>query len=303
MSVTRQRWHAAMALPSMRFLSMRNGGRGSTGADVTDKARLKRLGDGTLIAYASAGGGSPVVCVHGALCDFRYWEPQLRGLADRHEVLAPSLAHYHPPLPDTQLPAFGWRQHAQQVLDFIQACGLDRAHLVGHSRGAAVAWQAAIAQPQRVRSLTLLDPGAPQEAGLPAEAEALRAQALALLDAGEQDAGLACFVDSVSQPGSWKRSSEAFRNMVRDNAATLAPQLADALPPFRQADARALELPVLLLDGALSPAQYRDNAAALSAWLPDARRHTIAGASHGMTFTHPRRCNALIGQFLAEHEG
>lgn len=282
---------------------MMDGRRGSTGAGVTDKAKLKRLGDGTLIAYASAGSGSPVVCVHGAMCDYRYWEPQLRGLTDRHEVFAPSLAHYHPPLPDKQLPAFGWRQHAQQVLDFIAACGFERVHLLGHSRGAAVAWQAAIAQPQRLLSLTLLDPGAPQEGGLPAGVESLRAHALSLIESGDQDAGLECFVDSVSQAGAWKRGSEGFRNMVRDNAATLSPQLADALPPFREADARALALPVLLMDGALSPAQYSDNAAALSRWLPDARRHTIAGASHGMTFTHPRRCNALIGDFLAKHEG
>jgi pyruvate dehydrogenase E2 component (dihydrolipoamide acetyltransferase) len=44
------------------------------------------------------------------------------------------------------------------VTGFLDALGIDRAHLVGHSMGAAVVTAVAAAHPDRVRSLTLLAP-------------------------------------------------------------------------------------------------------------------------------------------------
>lgn len=261
------------------------------------KPAVRLLGDDDALAYLRLGAGAPVVLVHGALCDYRYWAPQLRGLSERFDLAAPSLGQYFPPLPSSRQHSFGWRWHARQVAAFV--AGYDQpVHLVGHSRGAAVAWQAALRQPAAIASLTLFDPGGPQPQGLPAEVTAIRARAIALLQDGQVDAGLECFVDSVSQPGAWARSSAAFRQMVRDNAQTLVPQIGDALPAYDREQAAGLAVPVLLVTGELSPAQYRDNASALAGWLPDARHHVIAGASHGMTFTHARRCNALLAEFV-----
>ncbi|UYB52787.1 alpha/beta hydrolase [Xanthomonas sp. AM6] len=262
------------------------------------KPAVHRLGDDDALAYLRLGDGAPLVLVHGALCDYRYWAPQLRGLCERFDVAALSLGQYFPQLPSSRRHPFGWRWHARQVAAFLASYGRP-VHLVGHSRGAAVAWQVALQQPAVVASLSLFDPGGPQPQGLPEDVVAIRARAIALLRDGQVEAGLECFVDSVSQPGAWARSSASFRQMVRDNAQTLVPQIGDALPAYTQAQAAALALPVLLVAGELSPAQYRDNAEALAGWLPDARHHLLAGASHGMTFTHARRCNALLAEFVA----
>ncbi|MBX3567146.1 MAG: alpha/beta fold hydrolase [Rhizobiaceae bacterium] len=48
---------------------------------------------------------------------------------------------------------------ARAVLDDLARRGIDRARLVGHSMGGAIAILAALADPDRVRSLTLLAPG------------------------------------------------------------------------------------------------------------------------------------------------
>jgi len=262
------------------------------------KPSVRRLGADDALAYLRVGEGVPVLLVHGALCDYRYWSPQLRALADRFQLSALSLGQYYPRLPSASQHAFGWRWHARQLAAFI-AEEARPVHLVGHSRGAAVAWQAALLRPDAIASLTLFDPGGPQPHGLPPEVQAIRAQALALLHGGQVEAGLECFVDSVSQPGAWARSSAGFRQMVRDNAQTLAPQIADALPAYQAEQAATLAMPVLLVAGEHSPAQYRDNAAALAAWLPRASHQVLAGASHGMTFTHARRCNTLLADWVA----
>ncbi|KTF40438.1 alpha/beta fold hydrolase [Xanthomonas translucens] len=262
------------------------------------KPAVHLLGDDDALAYLRMGDGVPVVLVHGALCDYRYWAPQLRGLCKRFAVAALSLGQYFPQLPSSLRHSFGWRWHAQQVAGFLASYG-QPVHLVGHSRGAAVAWQAALQRPAAIASLSLFDPGGPQPQGLPEDVLSIRARAIALLGEGQVEAGLECFVDSVSQPGAWARSSASFRQMVRDNAQTLAPQIGDALPAYGREQAAGLAVPVLLVSGELSPAQYRDNASALAEWLPDARHHVLAGASHGMTFTHARRCNALIAEAVA----
>jgi len=272
-----------------------------------DKPKVKRLERGLGMAYVSTGTGSPVVLVHGSLCDYRYWAPQLESLADHHHLIAPSLSHHYPKLPSAARRKFGWRCHVDQLVAFLARLDGQRPHLVGHSRGACVAFQLAAQYPRLLRSLTLVDPGGPLE-GEPEDPEAperermLRRRAVSLIEAGEVDEGLRVFIDSVSRPGLWDRSTPNFRRMAQDNADTLGPQMADPLPAYEHADARLVDCPVLLVQGALSPRPYRRNADVLREWLPHAQSATIAGASHGMSFTHARAFNQVLLHFIDECE-
>ena len=64
-------------------------------------------------------------------------------------------------------------------------------------------------------------------------------------------------------------------------------------PPMCPSEAAEVRCPVLLIDGEKSPDMFRRTAAALQAWLPDARRETVRGASHGMNLAHPARVQSL----------
>ena len=77
------------------------------------KPAVHRLGDDDALAYLRLGDGAPLVLVHGALCDYRYWAPQLRGLCERFDVAALSLGQYFPQLPSSRRHPFGWRWHAR----------------------------------------------------------------------------------------------------------------------------------------------------------------------------------------------
>jgi pimeloyl-ACP methyl ester carboxylesterase len=50
--------------------------------------------NGCDMAYIEVGEGSPLVCVHGSLCDSRIWSCVLGPLSRRHPVIAPSLRHF-----------------------------------------------------------------------------------------------------------------------------------------------------------------------------------------------------------------
>ncbi|WP_413231274.1 alpha/beta fold hydrolase [Paraburkholderia kirstenboschensis] len=276
----------------------------SVSASSVASASFIELQGGLRMPYVEAGEGELLLFVHGSLCDYRYWQPQLAGLSKHYRCVAVSLTHYWP-MTDTEPGApFSWSAHADQVAQFIERFGMGAAHVVGHSRGGCVAFHSARRHPQHVRTLTLADPGGPLQiagrppATVPETVNALRARAAQLIESGEVEAGLQLFVDSVSRPGFWAMSTPAFRRMATDNAATLPLQLRDPLPAYVPQEAAEVRCPVLLIDGEKSPEMFRRTAAALHSWLPDARRETVRGASHGMNLAHPSAFNRYIDEFI-----
>jgi pimeloyl-ACP methyl ester carboxylesterase len=57
-------------------------------------------------------------------------------------------------------------------------------------------------------------------------------------------------------------------------------------------------MPVLLIDGEKSLLMFRCTAETLDSWLPDARRETVMGASHGMNLAHPAAFNRFVDAFI-----
>jgi pimeloyl-ACP methyl ester carboxylesterase len=97
--------------------------------------------------------GSAVVLLHGLGGNAASWQPQLDGLATHHRVLAWEMPGYgrSAPLPEMTFATVG-----DALAALLDAHGIDAAHLVGHSLGAMVAQEFALAHPGRVHSLALL---------------------------------------------------------------------------------------------------------------------------------------------------
>jgi pimeloyl-ACP methyl ester carboxylesterase len=209
---------AILAAPGLRFAAIRSGIR---------------------VPYVASGTGEPLVFVHGSLCDYRYWNSQASALSKQFHCVSISLSHYWPGIDAGTSGEFSWKTHVAQLAAFIEAMALGPVHLVGHSRGGCVAFQLARACPGLVKTLTLADPGGPlhiagvPEASLPPATEVLRANVAGLIEGGAIEAGLELFVDSVSMPGIWRRSSPSFRTMATDNALTLPKQFRDPLHACR----------------------------------------------------------------------
>lgn len=261
------------------------------------------VASGVRIPYVASGSGEALLFVHGSLCDYRYWNSQTDALSQHFSCFSVSLSHYWPVDEAGAQGAFSWQLHVAELAEFIRAMNLGPVHLVGHSRGACVAFNLARAYPELVKTLTLADPAGPLETGavpLPPAAEAVRTRVAELIEAGELDAGLELFVDSVSMPGIWRKSPASFRTMAIANAATLPKQFRDPLPAYTRAGAAELRCRTLLLAGERSPRMYRDNVEHLAGWMAHVDKRSMAGASHGMNVTHAAAFNRLLHAFLGK---
>lgn len=114
---------------------------------------------GLTFNYLRAGsGGTPVVFVHGFGGDLAGWALVQTPLASGYDTIALDLPGHGKS--GKELPHPDVAGLAADVAAFLDALGVARAHLVGHSLGGAIALALALAQPQRVASLALLAPAA-----------------------------------------------------------------------------------------------------------------------------------------------
>ncbi|MEN3267199.1 acetoin dehydrogenase dihydrolipoyllysine-residue acetyltransferase subunit [Pseudonocardia sp.] len=100
--------------------------------------------------------GDPVVLVHGYGGDKNSWLFVQQPLAETHTVHALDLPGHGASSKDVGDGSLDTL--ASTLLGFLDAAGIARAHLVGHSLGAAVIAAAAASAPNKVASLTLLAP-------------------------------------------------------------------------------------------------------------------------------------------------
>lgn len=111
---------------------------------------LFRLGTGP-------GTAEPVIAVHGITANSHTWLAVDRALEGRAALLAVDLRGRGA---SSGLPGpYGMEAYARDLLAVLDACGLERAVLVGHSLGAYAVARFAADHPDRVRAVVLVDGG------------------------------------------------------------------------------------------------------------------------------------------------
>ncbi|WP_159991080.1 alpha/beta fold hydrolase [Pelistega ratti] len=259
----------------------------------TDFSLNEILINDTPYAYIDEGKGPTLLLIHGSLCDYRYWKAQIPQIAQHFRVIAPSLRHYAPITLDSK-EGFSVAQHAEDMSELLkQLVGTETVHVLGHSRGGAVALQLALKHDYQVESLLLADPGIRNEEELSASI-AFKQEALRLIQDGQIDAGLTLFIDSVSGKGTYQRMVKWFKDMVRENAHTLSLQRFE--PPFLICeDLRILQnFRITLIGGSDSPAPFPNIIKCLQDMWPQAKTHILSPASHGMNLSLPSEFNQIV---------
>jgi pimeloyl-ACP methyl ester carboxylesterase len=223
--------------------------------------------DGTALVAVDQGQGPPILIVHGGSSQASSWSRVAAALAARFRVLSLERRLY-----GISGPSRSPHSMAREAEDVRAVAALAGAPvlLVGHSSGAVVALEAALASPEAFTRLVLYEP--PVAVTTPLGGEALE-RARAALIAGDPGRALAIHLREIVR---LPRLSFALLRLVPpvwNKLCAFAPaQIADdeaieavGVGVDRYAD---LDLPVLLLGGARSLAHLRRRLEALAGVLP-----------------------------------
>jgi pimeloyl-ACP methyl ester carboxylesterase len=109
---------------------------------------------GARVSYTRTGIGEPVLLIQGVGSIGKAWTPQVEALRHRFSVITfDNRGIGASTITEGRLTIESMADDALAILD---AEGIDRCHVVGHSMGGLIAMQLALLSPRRVRSLALL---------------------------------------------------------------------------------------------------------------------------------------------------
>lgn len=257
--------------------------------------------------FRELGAGPGVVCLHSNASSSSQWRALMEMLAPQFHVLAADSygAGKSPPWPADRSIAL---RDEVALLEPVFARAGERFALVGHSYGAAVALVAALVHPRRVRALALFEPTlfclVDAASPPPNDADGIRgavARGIAALERGDAPGAAQAFIDFWMGQGAWQRMPEARRGPIAASIANLrgwAKALLEEPTPLKTFS--ELDVPVLYMLGADSPASSRGVARLLTPVLPRVRVAEFKGLGHMGPVTHPETVNAAIAGFLRE---
>jgi pimeloyl-ACP methyl ester carboxylesterase len=114
------------------------------------------------IDYEITGEGRPVVLLHGFPDTGRLWRHQVTALAGAgFKVIVPDMRGYGASDRPDDIGAYNVLFLVADIGAVLDHAGVERAHVVGHDWGAAVAWALASVAPERVDHLVALSVGHP----------------------------------------------------------------------------------------------------------------------------------------------
>ena len=113
--------------------------------------------DGVRIHYAQLGQGPLVVMIHGFPDCWLTWRAQMVALAKDHEVVALDQRGYNLSDRPKGVENYDMKLLVADVVAVIRARGRERAIVVGHDWGGAVAWTFAMTRPEMTEKLVILN--------------------------------------------------------------------------------------------------------------------------------------------------
>jgi aminoacrylate hydrolase len=258
------------------------------------------IGDCQLF-YERHGAGFPVVLVSGLSGFGAFWRDQIPVFAKRYEVIT----HDHRGIGQSDHCRMSYTvdRMAADVIELMDALGIERAHVVGHSTGGAIAQTLAIEHPRRLASVVVAASWTKSDAYF-RRLFGLRKEILERL-------GPAAYVQSGTlflYPSWWiAEHNEALRQFEAQSlAGCSAPEIIasriDAILAFdRTAELHRIRTPTLIVgceDDLMTPPYFSE---ALARLIPGSEVKMFPRGGHSFTQVAARDFNIAVLPFLAAH--
>jgi len=258
------------------------------------------LPDGRSLQYLKLGegGGVPLLLLHGYGGDINIWVFNQEALSEKpRTVYALDLPGHGQSSKDVG--EGNLRSLVDAVVEFMDVVGIEKAHLLGHSMGGAVAGSLALAHPERVESLVFI-----ASAGLGEQINGDYIEGFIAANRRKEMKNTLGLLFSDPDLVTRDLVNDVLRFKRMDGVDEALRSVADKVfPDGKQADVPDLsgvEKPMLVIWGAedkVVPVEHARN-------LPDhARVEVIENTGHMPQMEAAGRTNRLIGEFLDGQEG
>jgi len=265
--------------------------------------------NGIELEYEVVGSGEPLLLIStGPIADsFRPFVSD-SALAKRYRMIAYRQRGQAGTARGADAKPVSFEQHAADAAALLRHLGVERAHVAGHSTGAAIALQLAVDQPALVHTLVLLEP--PLTSVPSASAFFDRAApAIAAYGAGDRETAMVKFLSMVASLD-WESCRAGLEENVPGGTAR-ALQDADSffagyLPAlgawqFDAARAASITQPVLSVVGTATDEFFAEGHALLHTWFPRIEDCTVEGVGHLLHMQRPEQVLSGVGEWLRRH--
>jgi pimeloyl-ACP methyl ester carboxylesterase len=243
------------------------------------------------VAYRQSGSGEPLVLIHGGESDSNAFRVLFPHLGDGVRAIAydqrDSGESVNPDDP------YDIADLAQDLASFIEALGLEKAHILGVSFGGAVAMHTALGHPDRVSTVTLV-------ATLPRAAGAVdRAAEVGNLDPEQRRAAMFELLftpegirtnPALIGLGSRALTERPRELMARRIAAVAQHDVIERLP--------SVQVPALVVHGTDDPIAPLALAELTAEKIPNAVLRTIPGGRHGIATENADQLAGFVREFI-----
>jgi aminoacrylate hydrolase len=258
------------------------------------------IGDGALY-YERQGVGFPVLFISGLSGFASFWQDQVAAFARKFDVVT----HDHRGIGQSDVTRSGFTvdRMAADVVGLMDALEIERAHIVGHSTGGAIAQILAIEHPKRLASVVLSATWTKPDAYF-RRMFGLRKDVLLRL-------GPSAYVQANTlylYPSWWiARNNERLRQLEAQTLAVFPPtevaaSRIDAILAFDRTERLGqIKTPTLVVgaeDDIVTPAYFSEELARL---IPGAEIKIFPRGGHAFTQVRAREFNQAVLPFLASH--
>jgi pimeloyl-ACP methyl ester carboxylesterase len=264
--------------------------------------------NGVDLWYVEQGQGAPVVFVHGAVGDLRFWDVQRAAFAKQHRFIAYTYRYHGTgPWPD-EGKQYSAETHAADLAAFITALKAGPVHLVGLSYGGMVAATAAMKEPGLIRTLTLAEPALFSLLAATPDGKTVLDQwnkgvepMIAAMKAGDNALATRHLLALVTgePPENFDKLPAALRQILLDNARTLPLLFATPSTPVTCEMLGGIKAPTLVVRGERTPQIFVKTNDEVGRCIAGSKQAVIAKASHPMSYDNPPEFNRAVLAFLA----
>lgn len=243
---------------------------------ATDRGGQAQV-NGISVHYAVYGQGTPVIFLHGGLANTDYWGNQVPAVAARHTVILMDSRGHGRTTRDAR--PYGYDLMADDVVGLMDFLKIDKADIVGWSDGGILGIDLALRHKERVGKVFAFAANT-LTSGVKEGVEKNPTFAAYIERAGHE------YADRSATPKEYDGFVDQISKMWADQ------------PNWTDAQLKAIDTPILVVDGDHDEAIKREHTEYIAATIPHAGLLLLPNASHFAFLQDPALFNSAVLHFL-----